>query len=44
MNRALFAVADGYAGFSGRALAQGLKAGQYAYPNTDDCPNPPPPQ
>jgi hypothetical protein len=36
--------ADGCAGFSGLALAQGLKSGQYAYPNTDDCPNPPPPQ
>jgi hypothetical protein len=33
--------ADGCAGFSG--LAQSLKPGQYAYPNTDDCPNPPPP-
>jgi hypothetical protein len=33
---------DGCAGFSGSAL--GLKSGQYAYPNTDDCPNPPPPQ
>jgi hypothetical protein len=36
--------ADGCAGFSGLAQAQGLKSGQYAYPNTDDCPNPPPPQ
>jgi hypothetical protein len=36
--------ADGCAGFSGLALQQGLKSGQYAYPNTDDCPNPPPPQ
>ena len=35
--------ADGCAGFSGLALAQGLKPGQYAYPNTDQCPNPPPP-
>lgn len=35
---------DGCAGFSGRALQQGLKPGQYAYANTDDCPNPPPPQ
>jgi hypothetical protein len=36
--------ADGCAGFSGLAVAQGLKPGQYAYANTDDCPNPPPPQ
>ncbi len=36
--------ADGCAGFSGLAQQQGLKPGQYAYPNTDDCPNPPPPQ
>jgi hypothetical protein len=34
--------ADGCAGFSG--LAHALASGQYAYPNTDDCPNPPPPQ
>jgi hypothetical protein len=40
--RACNTPADGCAGFSG--LAQGLKSGQYAYANTDDCPNPPPPQ
>jgi len=34
--------ADGCAGFSGLALS--LKSGQYAYPNSDSCPNPPPPQ
>jgi hypothetical protein len=34
--------ADGCAGFSG--LAKALKPGQYAYPNSDDCPNPPTPQ
>lgn len=40
--RACNTAADGCAGFSGHAL--GLKSGQYAYTNTDDCPNPPPPQ
>lgn len=34
--------ADGCAGFSG--LAKSLPSGQYAYQNTSDCPNPPPPQ
>jgi hypothetical protein len=34
--------ADGCAGFSG--LAINLPSGHYAYPNTPDCPNPPPPQ
>jgi hypothetical protein len=33
---------NGCAGFSGDALSLG--PGQYAYPNTGDCPNPPPPQ
>ena len=36
--------ADGCAGFSGLAKSLSLKPGQYAYQNTDDCPNPPPPQ
>jgi len=36
--------ADGCAGFSGLAQMKGLTPGQYAYANTDDCPNPPPPQ
>jgi len=37
-------VDDGCAPFSGLAKTSGLKSGQYAYPNTDDCPNPPTPQ
>ena len=36
--------ADGCAGFSGLAKSQNLKSGQYAYTNSDDCPNPPAPQ
>jgi len=37
-------VDDGCAPFSGFAKTMGLKSGQYAYPNTADCPNPPTPQ
>lgn len=33
-------VADGCPGYSGAAA----NSTKYAYPNTDDCPNPPPPQ
>jgi hypothetical protein len=36
--------ADGCAGFSGLAQSRNLKPGQYAYTNSDDCPNPPTPQ
>lgn len=36
--------ADGCAPFSGLAKQNGLASGQYAYTNSDDCPNPPTPQ